>query len=290
MHKGTKATLSIFALVIAAVAAFPASVSAAHGPTLTITTNTTLSADFTGGIGIAADGITLDCAGHTVMGPGVALIFHPDGEPFVTTGILLEGRTNVTVKNCHVTGFGDGFWLDGSDGNTLQGNTADGNLFGGFGLSASNDNILTDNTANDIAEDDDPGTGFYLGRSFGNTLQNNTANGNRVGFSLEESSLNSLEANTANNNTRVGFQVGFSHENTLKGNAGCDNGDFDAIQDHTSTGNVWRENVFCTPIVFDFTPVAPPPGVSPLLLILIVVAGVGVLVAVVILARRGRSR
>ena len=315
MHRGTKAALSILALLIAAVAVLAVPVSATHAPALTIMTDTTLSADFTGAIGIAADGVTLDCAGHTVMGPGVGFIFHPSGEPFVTIGILLEGRTNVTIKNCHVTGFGWGFALDGSDGNTLQGNTADGNIFEGFDLRASNGNTLTDNTANDIndiAHGSGGGTGFGLSLSFENTLQNNTANGGGTGFGVTDSYLISLEGNTANNNTRNGFFVGWSYLNTLSGNtangngedgfglfkssgntltgnAACDNGEFDAIQDRTSTENEWHENDFCNPLGIR-TPVASLFGVSPWLIGPIVAAGVGVLLAVFVLARRGRSR
>ena len=231
MHRGTKATLSILALVIAVVAAFPALVSAAYGPTLTITTDTTLSADFTGHIIIGADGITLDCAGFSVIGSGAS---HG-------TGILLDGRTGVTVKNCHVTGFVHGLHLRLSSNNTLTGNTASDSVRG-IRLTASNGNTLTGNTAHGNGDD-----GFIL-------------------FS--------------------------SSNNTLTGNAACDNSHFDAVQDPASTGNVWQENDFGTTRGIGDTPpyaCASLFGV-PLLFILIVVAGVGVLVAVVILARRGRSR
>ena len=67
--------------------------------TLTITSNTNLNEDHQGNIVIAADGVTLDCQGHEVTGTGSG------------TGVLLNGRTGVTVKNCHVSGFLDGFGL-----------------------------------------------------------------------------------------------------------------------------------------------------------------------------------
>ncbi len=132
MLKGTKVTLSILALVIAAIAVFPAPVSATFS---TITVTTTLTADHVEGIIIGADGITLDCAGCSVIGSGGGI------------GILLDGRTGVTVKNCIVTNFLVGFRLFSSDDNTLTENTAEGNLAGGFQVaSGSVGNTITGNS------------------------------------------------------------------------------------------------------------------------------------------------
>ncbi len=75
--------------------------------TLTITADTTLTEDQNGNIIIAANDVTLDCNGHIVNGTGVG------------NGILLERRTNVTVKNCFVTNFERGFFLNNSVGNTF---------------------------------------------------------------------------------------------------------------------------------------------------------------------------
>ncbi len=184
MYNGMKASLSILALVIAAVAVLPVPVSATADP-LTITATTTLTADHSGSIIIGANGITLDCAGHSVTGSGSG------------NGIFLSGRTGVTVKNCEVTNFSIGFRLAGfSSGNTFTGNTANDNGDKGFRLVQSDDNTLTGNTAND--------------------------NGDK-GFSLFESS-----------------------DNTLTKNDGCNNVFFDAVQDGSSTDNVFVKNKFCT--------------------------------------------
>ncbi len=56
--------------------------------TLTVSTDTSLSETHHGDVVIAADGVTLDCNGHTISGGGLNM------------GILLDGRTRVTVKNC----------------------------------------------------------------------------------------------------------------------------------------------------------------------------------------------
>src|SRR5205823_14701603 len=66
----------------ACVAAAAAPVIAGSGA-LTITASTTLTEDQAGPITVAANGITLDCAGHTVSGPG-------------WIGIYLPNRTGVT--------------------------------------------------------------------------------------------------------------------------------------------------------------------------------------------------
>jgi hypothetical protein len=50
------------------VAAASWSAAAGSGP-LTITANTTLTEDQVGPITVAANGVTLDCAGHNVSGP-----------------------------------------------------------------------------------------------------------------------------------------------------------------------------------------------------------------------------
>ena len=47
-------------------------VQASSSGTLVVTGNTTLTGNHVGNIQIAADNITLDCAGDTVFGPGVS--------------------------------------------------------------------------------------------------------------------------------------------------------------------------------------------------------------------------
>ena len=113
--------------------------------TLTITTDTTLTEDHFGNIVIAADGVTLDCAGFNVVGTGTG------------TGISVSGRTGVTVKNGNVRGFttfgfavynngagGGGFSIQESSFNTFTENTATNNgVFGFVAVFNSECNLLT---------------------------------------------------------------------------------------------------------------------------------------------------
>jgi nitrous oxidase accessory protein len=236
----------------------PPSFTSEQIETLTITTSTTLTKDYINTtIVIAADNITLDGNGHRIIGPTpYYFIYDPDtGDVSVTIGILLEGRTGVTITNCHVTGFGYGFFLSDSDGNTLQGNSANYNAFIGFVLSSSSDNILWDNTVN--GSGDDPPNGFEIGRSFKNTFQGNKVNNNLNGFALEESEGNIFQGNTVNNNTISAFMVGHSSNNILTGNTisnntnGIRGGSNNRIHHNNFVNNIQHVNIEDTVNMWD---------------------------------------
>jgi parallel beta-helix repeat protein len=156
------------------------------------------------------------------------------------------------VTDCHVSNFDIGVVLDSSNGNMLRGNTADNNQFVGFLLSASSNNVLT--------QDSGTGDGLTTGgaafqllfSSNNNSVAQSVANGNHEGFFLGNSSGNTLTENTANNNGPAGgggFVLQNSSNNVLKQNSACGNVIADASQfalpGGTSTGNVFSENIFC---------------------------------------------
>jgi hypothetical protein len=68
--------------------------------TMTVTSNTVLTENHTGNIVIGANNISLNCDSHLVTGPGAG-----------GAGIQLAGRQGVTVENCIVTNFAQGFSL-----------------------------------------------------------------------------------------------------------------------------------------------------------------------------------
>ena len=125
----------VFGLVALLVLVFVVSIpaSANTSGSWTIYEDTTLVEDHDGNIVIGEDGVTLDCAGHTITGSGNG------------NGILLPGREGVTVRNCHVTGFDLGIFLDWSSGSTIESNLSWDNAYDGIRLNYSNQNALTGN-------------------------------------------------------------------------------------------------------------------------------------------------
>jgi parallel beta-helix repeat protein len=169
-------------------------VSASSG-TLTITTSTTLAEDHVGNIIIAADDVTLDCAGHTVSGPGTG------------PGVLLDGRSGVTVQNCQVTGFEEGILILAEAGRSAQNTLAANELFdnvAGVHVIGSSSDVISHNVARDNAL-----WGYSVERSTGELLSRNEATRNQLrGFELRGSSDNRLEYNTAAHNGLLGGGTG----------------------------------------------------------------------------------
>jgi parallel beta-helix repeat protein len=215
--------------------------------TLKVTTNTTLSADFTGYVVIAKDDVTLDCNGHRIIGSGGG------------RGVSVEKRRGVTVRNCDVSNFatgvwitstsasrfegirshhnaapggsggfslGAGFWMQSSSGNVLVGNSAQHNSVDGIDAFNSADNLFEGNQS-----DENGLAGWFLGNgSDNNTLVSNSAafNRNERGFIIADGASNNfLTGNTAQGNGGCGFSVaGNMHPsvgNVLSGNAAGEN-------------------------------------------------------------------
>ena len=91
------------------------------GDLYTLTGNVLSDSD---GIVIEKDYITLDGAGCTVQGPTM----------YDWKGIILVGRSNVTIKNAKISGFHRGIFLDSSSNNTISGNNLTGTVPGGRGF------------------------------------------------------------------------------------------------------------------------------------------------------------
>jgi len=231
---------ALAALVLAVVAAVVVSAAGATSGTLYVTSNTILKEDQHGPIIINADNVTLDCAGHAVLGPG-------------TTGISVYGRSHVTVRNCRVSGFAGGIILGQSASDVVTGNTvSDSSGYGpggywgvGIGVYGVTDSTFSDNVSN--ANDwfgfslvhtsrvtvsrnsatNNGSIGIWVSESSGNSLNGNTATGNKwEGFEIvNAASSNLLAGNTSTGNGSDGFQVlGLSTANRLLGNVATGNG------------------------------------------------------------------
>ncbi|HEU5257967.1 MAG TPA: right-handed parallel beta-helix repeat-containing protein [Vicinamibacterales bacterium] len=190
--------IPFLAAVFVAIASSPSKANTFG--TLYISTNTTLTDNHEGDVVITTDNITLDCGGHVISAD-------------LPVGILVQDRSNVTIRNCEVSGFTRGVLVLNSIGNTLLANTANHNDYG-FALAFASGNQLIGNTANNNSF-----AGFGPGRSVGNTFSANTANLNGTnGFEIHlYSDRNVFSENTANNNGAAGFGLGSSSNNHLAG-------------------------------------------------------------------------
>lgn len=187
---------------------------------LTVTSDTTLTEDHYGNVWFAADNVTLDCAGHSVIGPNGA-------GPWPRVGIAAVGRSHVAIRNCRVEGFGHGFSLSAVDSFSLTRNT-----------SARNE-----------------GSGFVFGSVSHGVLLRNIATGNAWnGFGAQNAKDIEFTGNIARNNGQVGFEVWTPWpqarysagivfvSNTSSGNV-WDGFRLDALADgNTLIANVAREN------------------------------------------------
>lgn len=207
--------------VILVLVAMTSTVYNANAQTITcgqeITQSVTLDADLncmasgTDGISVGANNIVLDCAGHTITGP-------ISSSPAMTglNGITLVHANGVTVKNCHVMYFDNGFVVrSNSSNNNLVSDKADNNGNYGFDIASnSNDNQLTNGEAAHNG-----GYGFIIESNSGkNQLDNDLSSGNaRAGFvALTGSTNNTFENDKSYENSQDGFIISSSSGDVLK--------------------------------------------------------------------------
>jgi len=191
--------------------------------TLILTSDTTLTEDHQGDIIIDADGVTLDCAGHRILGSG-----HQ-------AGISVDSRIEIRIRNCQASGFLDGFFIARSSQVWLEGNQASEND-AGFHVALSDHVRASDNTATANLQN-----GFVLEDSTDSVFSENRSmsNGHR-GFVLSDSAGNSLSDNVAEDNMGLGFHVAMSDDNSLLGNVSRRNDSGFGVDD--SSGNVLEGN------------------------------------------------
>ena len=229
MSKGTRKAryaVLLLAIILSSTLVFLPVPAYAASPKCggSITKSTTLKANIGpcsgNGLVIGGNGITLNCAGHTVAGSGI------------DDGIVLSGRSKVVVKNCDVTGFEDGVYISGSSSNTFTSNIASYNDYGFFLTGASSGNKLMDNTANYTTLG-----GFAIfSVSSSNRISGNTADGSdHYGFYVYASTNQKLTSNKGSFDGNNGFYLVSSSKITLTGNTASANGN--GFYLYLSTGN-----------------------------------------------------
>jgi parallel beta-helix repeat protein len=190
-----------------------------EGSTLLVASDTTLRDDHQGSVEVEADYVTLDCAGHTISGPGTRA---EDEYGFI--GILLDGRTGVTVKDCRVSGFDHGILLtarlgSGSDGNRLIDNAVSGNRLDGVRVNESDHNVLTGNIASANGEN-----GFAIEGNSNIVTQNQAFDNALDGFAVGGGRRDIVFSANISKGNQNGFGiVGTGH--TFVRNKAANNGD-----------------------------------------------------------------
>jgi parallel beta-helix repeat protein len=181
-----------------------------YPPTVPIATTDnityTLTDDINGSIVIALDGIIIDGASHVLEGTGIGSEYGT-----FTVGVLLTGRSNVTIKNMIIEAFDYGIRLEYSIINNLAGNKIINDLDAIFLADSSNNTAFGNNVTNNLE-------GISLGNSSGNTICGNTiTNTVELGVSLYSSSDNSISKNIITNN-KNGIALYSSSNNSISEN------------------------------------------------------------------------
>jgi parallel beta-helix repeat protein len=254
MREATMRLLRQGAAAALALAMLFGAAPAAHGGTGTfvITSDTTLGEDHQGDIVIAADGVTLDCAGFTTS-----------GATSVPSGIDLSGRRWVTVVNCNLHGFAVGLRLVNANENNLVQNTVSGAAVDACQLDHAHLNVVTDSAfdgngggcalvdstfnifeRNSLSANIDEG--FDLDRASDNNFTGNDVSSNHDGFDLGDSHRNGIRENAVGWTNFNGIELDGSNSNTIEDNQTFFNGTpqfRNGISLNGSTGNVLRRNV-----------------------------------------------
>jgi parallel beta-helix repeat protein len=190
-------------------------------------------------ITVSASNVDLHLGGHTLSGHGSGVGIHVQGGSPVY---------NVSIHNGTVQGFQRGIFLGFFALNCkVSIVTASGNTEFGIFLSHANGNTVTNNTA------DGNGAGISLDASNSNTVTRNTTDGNGNGINVSDnSSGNTVSRNTATSNSQYGIGLlcgpvtqNTVSDNTCSGNGigiavglyGCDDANQNTIQNNTVNYN-----------------------------------------------------
>jgi len=165
----------------------------------TIIEDTILNADMecadTHGIVIGADGITLDCNGHSITG-------NKNGG-----GIYIDGHDNVIIKNCIIDSFYFGISFYDVNGGEITDNIVTNNGFLGIHIWRSSNNRISNNNINENILGID-----LLQTSSNNFISNNNINNNHAGifvdcgYGFDRSSFNTISSNYIAKN-KIGIKL-----------------------------------------------------------------------------------
>lgn len=189
---------------------------------MNVTDDTTLGQDHEGQIVVGSSDVTLDCAGHRIVGSGERV------------GIAVFDVDNVTVANCTIEGFEAAIVVINARRGVLEGNKVSDSPVGVVLMESSQITVVgnvivapdrgvrvinTDDS--EIADNDsrESAIGFDVIESTGNSFVTNRAVGSDfAAFSLTNADGNAFEANEAES-SQFAFVVTSSNDNTFDANS-----------------------------------------------------------------------
>lgn len=183
--------------------------------------------DLSGAVTINADNVVFDCQGSTISGTSEldkhGIYFN--GTSFSSAknclvssfdfGVFLDSSMNASISNVTANSNEEGFVIEGN-GSRIENSSASNNAGNGFLIElSSSENLIANSTSSYNILD-----GYVISLSDKNSIVDSVADGNSAGFSISLSSYrNSITSSTARNNL-YGFYVFSSHNNTVSGAAG----------------------------------------------------------------------
>ena len=184
---------------------------------------------------IERDDIVVDGAGYTVQGTGLE------------TGIYVDGRGGVTIRNTTISNFERGIWLYSSSNNSIADNHITANDWLGIDLYDSSDNVVY---GNNMANND-------FGIRLFEYSSNNTVYGNNItanhwaGIALYYSSNSTVYGNNITANSEYGIHLYDSSNNSISGN-NITNNQAGIFLEEGSSYNTISGNVFLNDGLFAY--------------------------------------
>ncbi|MGD0977557.1 MAG: NosD domain-containing protein [Candidatus Bathyarchaeia archaeon] len=188
---------------------------------------------------VEKDNITIDGAGHTLLGAGSGY------------GIDLSNRTNVIATNTQIQGFSIGVYTHNSSGLIISNNNITENNDGIFAILDMFDSRqpeLLSIIGNNITKNSD--CGIYAAGMRDSTISRNVVSDNGIGIGFGYSSYggpgiygscyNSISLNTVMDNTR-GFSWALAYCNVVSGNQIAGNEEY-GVWMSSSSNNKFSEN------------------------------------------------
>ena len=183
------------------------------------------------GIVVERSNIIINGTKHTLTG----------SEAEYTSGIVLAGVNNVSVRNLQISRFYYGFWMNGAQNITLSGNNMTNNIFAvlldytfnstisGNNMTNNNVGVLLDYSSTNTISGNSIAwsyTAIKLSSSFSNDISKNDITNNENGIQLDDSSQNDISKNKiiAIRTGHTGlFLSSSSNNNTISKNEIADN-------------------------------------------------------------------